>query len=81
MNVSVAEAKKKLTQLIQAVESGERVTICRHGQPTVDLVRTSEKSKTPRQFGRLKGKLKIINPEAFEPMTDREVEAFLEGRY
>jgi hypothetical protein len=33
MQVSVAEAKDKLPQLIKRAESGERVTICRRGEP------------------------------------------------
>ncbi|MDQ2711664.1 MAG: type II toxin-antitoxin system prevent-host-death family antitoxin [Acidobacteriota bacterium] len=81
MDVSVTEAKKNLTQLIQAVELGERVTICRRGQPVVDLVRTTGKPKTPRQFGMLKGEIRTLDPKAFEPMSDEEVGAFLDGRY
>jgi prevent-host-death family protein len=80
MKVSVAEAKNKLTQLIQTVERGERVTICRHGKPVVDLVPTQSETRAAPKFGTLKGKL-VVDPKAFEPMTDEEVDAFLEGRY
>jgi len=44
MQVSVAQAKKKLTELIKAVEGGESVTICRRGVPVADLVRTLRKA-------------------------------------
>ena len=40
MQVSVADAKNKLPELIKAVEDGEQVTICRRGVPVADLVRT-----------------------------------------
>ena len=48
MKVSVADAKNKLPELIRAVENGETVTICRRGEPVVDIVRTTEaeRSKT-----------------------------------
>jgi antitoxin (DNA-binding transcriptional repressor) of toxin-antitoxin stability system len=81
MKVSVAEAKNKLTQLIQAVEDGESVTICRHGKPVVDLVRTTALDKEPPKFGTLKGKVHILDPnwdKAIE--TEEELEAWLEGR-
>ena len=81
MKVSVADAKNKLPELIKAVEDGERVTICRRGLPVVDLVRTSEPSRKPKGFGTLKGKIKILDPDWWKPMTDEEVEDFLEGRY
>ncbi len=81
MKVSVAEAKNKLTQLLQTVEKGERVTICRHGKPVADLVPSEPEKRKAPQFGMLKGKIKILDPHAFEPMTDEEVDAFLEGRY
>jgi len=42
MTVSVAEAKTKLCELLERAAKGERVTICRHGRPIVDLVRTGE---------------------------------------
>lgn len=81
MKVSVAEAKNKLTQLIAAVEKGERVTICRHGKPVVDLVQTQAVEPPKREFGTLKGKIKIYDPDWARPMTDEEVDAFIEGRY
>lgn len=33
MDVSIAEAKNRLPELIRALESGERVVITRHGKP------------------------------------------------
>ncbi|MBV9269337.1 MAG: type II toxin-antitoxin system Phd/YefM family antitoxin [Acidobacteriaceae bacterium] len=80
MNVGIAEAKNKLTQLIHAVERGERVTICRHGRPVVDLVPAEPLTPPAPKFGTGKGKFKF-DSRAFQPMTDEEVDAFIEGRY
>jgi prevent-host-death family protein len=81
MRVSLADAKKKLPALIKAVEGGATVTICRRGTPVVEIVRTSKASRRRPKFGTLKGKVKIIDPNWWKPMTDKEVDAFLEGRY
>jgi prevent-host-death family protein len=37
-HVPVKEAKAKLTELLRAVEAGERITLTRHGKPVADLV-------------------------------------------
>jgi prevent-host-death family protein len=81
MKVSVADAKNKLPELIRAVENGESVTICRRGEPVVDIVRTKEPKRKGPQFGTLRGKVVEIDPDWWKPMTDEEVEAFVEGRY
>jgi antitoxin (DNA-binding transcriptional repressor) of toxin-antitoxin stability system len=82
MTVSVTEAKNKLTQLLTAVEKGERVTIERHGHIIAEIVKPSAQ-KVPK-FGTLKGVVHM-SPEQFHeatrPMTDEEAEAFLRGRY
>lgn len=80
MQFSVADAKNRLPELIKAVEDGEPVTICRRGIPVVDIVRTQEPSRKKRVLGTLKGKIKILDPGWWKPMTDDEVEDFLAGR-
>ena len=77
MKVSVSEAKNKLTQLLQQVEKGERVTICRHGVPIADLVSRGVSDRKPRQFGTMSGKLKISDADWANPQND--VEAWLKG--
>jgi len=81
MKVSVAEAKNKLPKLIKAAENGERITICRRGKAVVDLVRTAKSKKRNPRFGTMRGKGIVIDPNWWKPMTDQEVDAFLEGRY
>lgn len=80
MQVSVADAKNKLPELIKAVEDGEPVTICRRGVPVVDIVRTKKPVLKKRTLGTLRGQIKILDPDWWKPMTDEEVEAFLGGR-
>ncbi len=77
MQVSVADAKNKLPELIKAVEDGEPVTICRRGVPVVDIVRTKKPTRKKRVLGTLKGKIQVLDPNWWKPMTDEEVEAFL----
>ena len=57
------------------------MTICRRGKPVVDIVRTTKAKREKPKFGTLKGKVVIRDPDWWKPMTDEEVEAFLEGRY
>ena len=82
MTVSVTEAKNKLTQLLMAVERGERVTIQRHGHVIAEIVTPSVR-RAPK-FGTLRDLVRM-SPEQFHaatrPMNDEEVEAYLDGRY
>ena len=74
MKVSVADAKNKLPKLIRAAEQGQRVTICRHGKPVVDMVRSGSKRKKPK-LGTLKGRIIVHDPNWWKPMTQAEVDA------
>jgi antitoxin (DNA-binding transcriptional repressor) of toxin-antitoxin stability system len=80
MKVSVADAKNNLPKLIKAVENGETVTICRRGKAVADIVRTTYGDDEKPKFGTSKGKVIIHDPDWWKPMTDEEVEAFIEGR-
>lgn len=80
MQVSVADAKNKLPELIKAVEDGQPVTICRRGVPVVDIVRTEKPTRKKRALGTLKGKIQVLDPDWWKPMTGDEVEDFLSGR-
>jgi prevent-host-death family protein len=80
MEVSVADAKNKLPELIKAVEGGRPVTICRRGVPVVDIVRTKKPTGRKRVLGTLKGKIKVLDRNWWKPMTTDEVEDFLAGR-
>lgn len=80
MKVSVADAKNRLPELIKAAEDGEAVTICRRGKPVVDLVRTTKAMGEAPKFGTLKNKVVIQDPGWWKPMTEAEVDRWLEER-
>jgi prevent-host-death family protein len=44
--VSIKDAKNRLTELARRVEKGERVTITRHGKPVLDLVPHKAESRS-----------------------------------
>jgi prevent-host-death family protein len=79
--MNITEAKKRLLELIKAVEQGQEVTICRRGVPVVDLIRARKVAKKRPKLGTLRGRIKIIDPDWWKPMTDKEVEDFIDGRY
>jgi antitoxin (DNA-binding transcriptional repressor) of toxin-antitoxin stability system len=79
MQVSVADAKNKLPELIKAAEDGEPVTICRRGIPVVDIVRTMKPTQKKPMLGTLRGKIQILDPDWWKPMTDKEVEDLFGG--
>jgi prevent-host-death family protein len=80
MQFSVAHAKNKLPELIRAAEQGEPITICRRGVPVVDIVRTKKAAGKKRTLGTLRGRIQILDPNWWKPMTDEETEAFLGER-
>jgi prevent-host-death family protein len=73
LEVSVGDARDKLTQLLKAVEDGEQVTITRNGRPVADLVPAVPKSK--RKFGTMTNL--IIDPNWNAPQND--IDAWLQG--
>lgn len=74
--VSAAEPKPKLRKL------GTGKGRVRIAAPTSRVTGSAEQvdNRRPR-FGTGKGRVRILDPHAFDPMTDEEVDAFLEGRY
>ena len=78
MQVSVAEAKNRLTELLRAVEDGEQITICRRGSPVVDLVRARKPLKKNVKLGTMRDRIVIHDPDWWKPMSDEEVEKLLD---
>lgn len=73
MEVSTAVAKNRLTELIRAVENGERVIITRHGKPVAEIGPPPPKRKV--RLGGMKGRIKF-NPGWDAPI---DLDRFLEG--
>jgi prevent-host-death family protein len=73
-SVSVYEAKKRFSNLIDAVEKGAEIVISRSGEPIARIV-PIRKSSAPRVPGSAKGKF-AVPPEFFEPLPEALLEAF-----
>jgi prevent-host-death family protein len=74
MDVSIAEAKNRLPELIRAVEAGEKVVITRHGQPVAQITPAPPERRQVR-LGTMRGRIHL------KPGWDRplKVDEFLAG--
>lgn len=71
MQMNVAEAKAKLSELVAAAERGEEVVIARGGRPAVRLVPATE---TAVRLGALEGMVGVVSvPDFLEPMGEDEL--------
>ena len=68
VSVDVHEAESDLSQLLQRVEDGEEVVICREGVPVAALVWRAR--ALPRKFGHDEGK--FVVPLDFDAPLPRE---------
>lgn len=84
-HVNVAEAKAHLSYLMRLAASGERVVLCERNKPIVELVpvgKPIDLELRKSAFGMFKGGMTSDEiDEALRPMTDEEVDEFLEGRF
>ena len=74
MDVSVAEAKNRLPELIRAVESGELVVITRHGKPVAQIGPPPSARRVVR-LGGMKDRIQL-RPGWDEPV---DLDRFLAG--
>lgn len=78
--VNVHEAKARLSELLERVQRGETVVIARRNKPVAELrpiTRATKKKRRP--VGLAKGKI-LIAPDAFAPMSERELADWYEIR-
>lgn len=59
MDVSIAEAKNRLPELIRAVEQGERVVITRHGKPVAQILAAPAERRQVR-LGGMKDRIRFL---------------------
>jgi prevent-host-death family protein len=71
MEVSTAEARNRLTELIRAVEDGETITITRHGRPVAQLGPARVERERKVQFDSMKDSIKLY-PGWDDPITEEE---------
>ena len=75
--INIHDAKTNFSRLVDAAAGGEEIIIAKAGKPTAKLV-PMQRDKVVRNFGRLKGKVRIA--EDFDaPLPDDVIAAF-EGR-
>jgi prevent-host-death family protein len=80
---NVHDAKTQFSKLLDRVLEGEEVLITRNGVPVAELV-PARKRPFPLGMGRDDPAINreaLTSDEWWRPMTDEEVEAFLDGRY
>ena len=74
MDVSIAEAKNRLPELIRAMEAGEKIVITRHGKPVAQLA-PPPMDRRPVRLGGMKGRIHFL-PGWDDPI---DLDRFLEG--
>ncbi|CCV06315.1 Prevent-host-death family protein [Mesorhizobium metallidurans STM 2683] len=60
MNISIAEAKAKLSELVSRAEAGEEIVLTRHGKVAARIAPPAVAELLPR-IGALKGKIWIAD--------------------
>ena len=59
MDVSIAEAKNRLPELIRAVEDGEKIVITRHGKPVAQITPPPPERRQVR-LGGMKDRIQLL---------------------
>jgi prevent-host-death family protein len=77
IEVNIAEAKTQFSKLLARALRGERVVICRHNKPLVEITPIAPKRRGKRRLGTAKG-LVTIHPSFYEPM-DEEFLGYFDG--
>ena len=60
MDVSIAEAKNRLPELIRAVEQGEEVVITRHGKPVAQIA-PPPRERRKIQWGAMRDRIRLLD--------------------
>ena len=76
MDVSLADAKNHLSELLRSVEEGESVLITRNGKPVAQLVPPPAKTRVVR-FVTMRGRVKFR--DGWDAPVD--LDSFLSGRF
>lgn len=78
--VTAAELKANLSELLDRAAAGEETLITRHGKPVARLLPLASEKREPRKPGALKGLLTYDNEKLWAPMTEEELAGW-EGAY
>lgn len=71
MEVSIAEAKNRLPELIRAVEEGEEVIVTRHGKPVAQIAPAPSQRRKIR-LGGMRDRVKLL-PGWDDSITETEL--------
>ena len=71
VDVSVAEAKNRLPELIRAMENGENVVITRRGKPVAQIAPPPPRRRQIR-WGAMRDRIKLL-PGWADPITEEEL--------
>ena len=76
--MSVYEAKTQLSRLLDLIQEGEEVVICRRGKAVARLAPAGRRKKSP--FGAMRGEFQL--PEGWDrPLSPKEADRFWEGKW
>ena len=70
MQINIAEAKSRLSSLVERALAGEEVVVARANRPLVRLVPVQGAATAPRRPGSGRGELKRIAPDFDAPLDD-----------
>jgi prevent-host-death family protein len=77
VKVNVAEIKSKLSEYLERALAGERIVICRHNAPIVELRPIASGSVEPRPIGPVAGRPTFeVPPSFFEPLSEEDLDAW-----
>ncbi len=78
--VNVHDAKTNLSRLIERVEGGESIIICRAGRPVAKLTGMNGEQQVDRKamFGAWKGKV-WYSDDAFDPLSEEELKLWYDA--
>lgn len=78
MMVNIADAKAKLSELVEAAGHGEQVIICNRNEPVAELRAIETARTTPRDLTALYSDWTIV-AAFFDPLADEDVDAWYAG--
>lgn len=73
MEVSIYDAKNKLSELVKRADQGEEIILGRQGCPVVKLIALPP---AKRVLGTARGLIREIDPDWWKPLTGEETGAF-----
>jgi prevent-host-death family protein len=73
--VNIADAKAKLSELVEAVWRGEQVIICNRNEPVAELRTMDVPRKTPRDLTPLFSDW-TVDPAFFDPLDAEQLDAW-----